>query len=230
MYKELIIIANELDKRGLTKEADTLDLLLKSAQATGRNSALKILLKEVLERHGYTVSDNPGEADLHLDTRSNSWGNLNQAWFAFAKHILEIEEVATQWTEVSAKIGTGYRPTRGGMMDLLQDFTQGGRAQVGANLGTLGRGGLAEQTEARKKSIEDQRAVNTALEPFGNAVTEITGKDDRHNRAHDFRETREEAEAQALAAATKAERPDLVEPSLDVENPEESKPNAYIGK
>ena len=154
MYKELVSIANELDRRGLVEEAGRVDIFLKLAGATGRNSALKILLKEVLENSGYTVSDNPGEADLHLDTRSDSWGNLNQAWFAFAKHVLEIEEAATQWTEVAAKIGTGYKPTRGGMMDLLQDFAQGGRAQAGADLGTLGRGGLAKQTETQQKSID----------------------------------------------------------------------------
>jgi hypothetical protein len=226
MYKELASIANELDRRGLAKEASRVDLFLKLAQATGRNSALKIILKEVLENSGYSVSDNPGEADIHLNTKSNSWGNLNEAWFTFAKDVLKIEEVATQWTEVAAKIGTGYKPTRSGMMDLLQDFTQGGRAQVGANLGTLGRGGLAEQTEARKKSIEDQRAVNTALEPIGDAVTEMTGEDSRHNRGHDLRRTREEAEAQALAAA-EAKRPDLIEPNWDAKKSEESGSNAY---
>jgi hypothetical protein len=234
MYQELTSIANELDRRGLTKEAGSVDLLLKLAQATGRKSALKILLKQILENHGYSVSDNPGEADIHLDTKSNNWGNLNEAWFAFGKHVLEIDEVATQWVDVASKLGTGYKPTIGGMMDLLQDFAQGGRFQVGGNLGTLGQGGLAEQTKMQQDSIESQRTVNTALEPFGSTVEALTGKDSTFNRSHDFRETREEAEAQARAVAKSAEEPPVDDMTLNLEeiegSPGESGPNAYRGQ
>mgnify|MGYP001807493596 FL=1 len=223
---KLIKIANELDRRRLIREADYLDRIIRLAQSKGSRSDLKILLKKVLENHGYTVSDNPGEADLHLNTQSNSWGKLDDAWFKFAKHVLQIEEVATDWKTAAPKIGSGYKPTIGGMIDLLQDFVQGGRAQVGANLGTLGEGGLADQTDALKESIDDQRELNTALESFTAPNPE---EDTPLNRSREFRETREELEEEARKRRRrKRSEDDLI--AKDTGNlPPESEASALTG-
>lgn len=160
----LIGVTDRLREMGLINEASQVGLILKTAQAAGKFSVLKILLKELLEEHGWTVSSKAGEADVHLDVSSNGWGKLDKAWGLFANHLLGAAEVATNWQGMSSKIGRGYRPTVDGMIDLLEDFSVGGRNLSGANLGTFGEGGLAEQSSTSKEVIESDRTFLSALD------------------------------------------------------------------
>ena len=173
--------------------------------------------------HGYTAEE------VGLNTRSNLWGNLNEAWFKFANHVLEISEVASNWAGVSRKIGRGYRPTIGGMMDLLEDFSLGGRALVGAKLDTLGEGALAEQTPERKKRLEGEVALHKGLRSL-DLINPLVDKpvDSRYEKSRELQNLREQVETDARRALRKKkenQRPELVAPVM----PDESLPNAMTG-
>ena len=219
MIKDLIKLANHLDKLGLTMEANSVDYLIKSAQATGRVSALKHLLQDTLREHGYKVgkpedpeniddSGSPRYINVPLDVTSNSWGNTDQAWFAFANNVLRIPAIATDWQTVAPTIGQGYKGTLAGMMNLLEDFAGGGRARVGADMGHQGTEELAEQTDALQRGIEDK--VPILMAP------------DAAQRGFEFEERRDDLEREAYRANPPAQPKPDVPASGQVARPEQT--------
>ena len=189
IIKELVSVANSLDSKGFFKEADKVDDLIKAASTAPSIPRFKELLGDVLRNAGYTVSDKPG-SDIQLDPNNPRWTrNLTYAWERFSKNVLQIDKAAENWAAVASKIGRGYRGNLGGMIDLLYDFTQGGRAQAGGSLANLGE--AAEQTPELIESIESDREVNTALEPFGIVDEMLDRPDSRKNRSRLFSEKNE---------------------------------------
>ena len=221
MFQKVIKLANELDKMGLVKEADEIDMLMKSA---GRTADFKRLLADVLRDKGYTVGregdpENEGVSviDIPLNTASDSWGNTNQAWFTFANHVLRMPEIATDWRTIAPSIGRGYSKGLSGMMDLVQDFSYGGRARVGADLGS---DSLAEQTDERTSQIQ--------MENLFDEYDTIMGTDrdsEGQIRGEEFQRARESVTPPSRPTQEAPEAPELPDAPSDmgqVARPEET--------
>jgi len=73
MIKELINLANELDKKGLRKEADYLDALVKRASSGDFSE------EGEEEELGADLQDNPEQLSLPLPASSNQNSNLLQS-------------------------------------------------------------------------------------------------------------------------------------------------------
>tara|TARA_A200000159_G_C7324179_1_gene340190 strand:- start:1143 stop:2081 length:939 start_codon:yes stop_codon:yes gene_type:complete len=185
-------IINELSKRGLAKEAEFLRSIEKKANQIGRNQRLKELLVHIFKENGQTPYNNNGP--IRLDITNDRWGNINSAFKFFLEKNLhftadQAQRASTDWAGNASKIGRGYRPTREGMIDLLED-SYGGRAQVGSS---LDGSGMAEQTPDLVNSIEQMRRVRESTDPLNSSLNEMLGRDrGRAGRSEDFKARREE--------------------------------------
>ena len=178
--KTLYSIANELDSKGLFKEATELDRIVKSASLNvGR---FKRLLREVLEK------DNVSIRDGDLNPNSNRWGNINSYFKQFLLNAgakeSEAAAASSDWASNAKFWGpnvNGYRPTLEGMLDLLEDYLRGGRARIGIALD--GSGLRKNISSEQKEQMRGERILNELTDP-------LKENDPRAQRAEAFENLR----------------------------------------
>ena len=123
--KELVKLANDLDRIGRKDLADRVDNILKEARTPGIVKALRILLAEHLDSKGL---------EHNLDKESDKWGSdLQSAWEDWTANIGR-PDIGTDWQGKAKEYG--YEPTVQGMWSFIGDYK---------GEGYVGRGGLSEE-------------------------------------------------------------------------------------
>lgn len=189
MFSDII---NELSRRGLKREAGFLQSIEKRANQIGRNQRLKMLLNGIFKQNGQIPYDDNGA--IKLDESSDKWGRLDAAFRFFLEKNLDFtssqaKSMSSDWANQAASVGRGYRGTREGMIDLLED-SFGGRAQAGS---ALDGSGQADQTPELVDSIERMRKVREQTDPLNSSLTDLLELEEgRSGRSESFKARREE--------------------------------------